>query len=240
LSLPVDRVPEAAAWCRRDDLPGLHDPLLLLYVGLVVDALFGEMGPLFRALPHPVVLAGRVDRLVSSGGSTGRSAASGRAAVRGILTVIVLAGGAAAFGWALQFLCRTGVLGAAVEAFAVAVLIAQRSLFDHVARSRASADQGGLFAADWPSVSHIVGRDPMTASTGRRGARRDRKPRREFFRRRRGAGLLVSGAGLPGLFAYKMANTLDSMIGHKSPRYRAFGWAAARIRRSAEPGSGAD
>jgi adenosylcobinamide-phosphate synthase len=36
-------------------------------------------------------------------------------------------------------------------------------------------------------------------------------------------------AGLPGLFAYKMANTLDSMIGHRSARYRAFGWAAARL-----------
>ena len=35
--------------------------------------------------------------------------------------------------------------------------------------------------------------------------------------------------GLPGLFAYKMANTLDSMIGHRSERYRAFGWAAARF-----------
>jgi adenosylcobinamide-phosphate synthase len=35
--------------------------------------------------------------------------------------------------------------------------------------------------------------------------------------------------GLPGLFAYKMANTLDSMIGHRTPHYRAFGWAAARL-----------
>jgi adenosylcobinamide-phosphate synthase len=35
--------------------------------------------------------------------------------------------------------------------------------------------------------------------------------------------------GLPGLFAYKMANTLDSMIGHRKPHYLAFGWAAARF-----------
>jgi len=35
--------------------------------------------------------------------------------------------------------------------------------------------------------------------------------------------------GLPGLLAYKMLNTADSMIGHKTPRYRAFGWAAARL-----------
>ena len=35
-------------------------------------------------------------------------------------------------------------------------------------------------------------------------------------------------AGLPGALAYKAINTADSMIGHKSPRHLAFGWAAAR------------
>jgi adenosylcobinamide-phosphate synthase len=36
-------------------------------------------------------------------------------------------------------------------------------------------------------------------------------------------------AGLPGILAYKAVNTADSMIGHRSDRYRAFGWAAARL-----------
>ena len=34
--------------------------------------------------------------------------------------------------------------------------------------------------------------------------------------------------GLPGIITYKMINTADSMIGHKSDKYRAFGWASAR------------
>src|SRR5438067_3315139 len=35
--------------------------------------------------------------------------------------------------------------------------------------------------------------------------------------------------GIPGILSYKIANTLDSMIGHRTVRYRAFGWAAARF-----------
>jgi adenosylcobinamide-phosphate synthase len=208
-------------------IPDLHDKLLLLYVGLVLDALFGEMGPLFRTMPHPVVIAGRaiagVERRLNRA-----QRSEGARRFRGILTVIVLVGVAGALGWGLQLLCRTSVMGAAAEAFAVAVLLAQRSLFEHVAEVGRALVQGGLASAQL-AVGRIVGRDP-TSLDAPGVARAAIESLAENF----SDGVVAPAfwylvAGLPGIFAYKMANTLDSMIGHRSRRYRAFGWAAARL-----------
>ncbi|HJU16520.1 MAG TPA: adenosylcobinamide-phosphate synthase CbiB, partial [Stellaceae bacterium] len=88
--------------------------------------------------------------------------------------------------------------------------------------------RGGL-AAGRQAVRHIVGRDPQRLD--RHGvARAAIESLAENF----SDGVVAPVfwyllLGLPGLFAYKAANTLDSMIGHKGPRYRAFGWAAARF-----------
>ena len=206
-------------------LPGLHDPLLLLYFALVVDALFGEMAGLLR--PHPVVLAGRAIAWFERRLNRPQRGDLARR-VRGIVTVIVLVGAAAALGWGLGWLCRSSLLGAATEAFAVAVLLAQRSLFDHVAAVANGLLYGGL-AGGRAAVAHIVGRDPHSLD-GPGVARAAIESLAENF----SDGVVAPAfwylvLGLPGIFAYKTANTLDSMIGHKSERYRAFGWAAARL-----------
>jgi adenosylcobinamide-phosphate synthase len=208
-------------------LPGLHDPLLLLYVGMIVDALFGDMRALFGAVPHPVVLAGRAITWFEWHLNREQRGAGARR-FRGVLTVIVLVGLAISVGWALQSLCRTGFFGAAAEAFVVAVLLAQRSLFDHVAAVSSGLLHQGLPGGQ-AAVAHIVGRDPY-----RLDAPGVARAAIESLAENFSDGVVAPAfwylvLGLPGLFAYKMANTLDSMIGHKSERYRAFGWAAARL-----------
>jgi len=203
------------------------DPLLLLVAGLLIDALFGDMPVIFRHIDHPVVVAGRAiaffDRKLNR---QNRSETSRRD--RGIVTVILLVAAAATLGLAIQRLCRGHLLGAVFEALLIAVLVAQRSLFDHVAAVAEALDAGGL-AAGRAAVRHIVGRDPM--SLDRHGvARAAIESLAENF----SDGVVAPVfwyllLGLPGLFAYKMANTFDSMIGHRTPHYRSFGWAAARF-----------
>jgi adenosylcobinamide-phosphate synthase len=207
--------------------PSLSDPLLLLLAGLAIDAMFGDMRMLFRIVPHPVVLAGRA--IAHFERKLNRPQRSERARrERGVLTVIALVAAAAAIGWVIQALCRGRPFGALIEAFLIGVLLAQRSLFLHVADVALALRNGGLEAGR-KAVSHIVGRDP--ARLDRHGvARAAIESLAENF----SDGVVAPVfwylvLGLPGLFAYKMANTLDSMIGHRSERYRAFGWAAARF-----------
>lgn len=208
-------------------MPVTADPLLLLVAGLVIDALFGDMPAVFRYVPHPVVLAGRAvaffDRKLNR---ETRSQVSRRE--RGIVTVVVLVGGAALIGLIVERVCRDSLVGGIVEAVLIAVLVAQRSLYEHVAAVAAGLANGGL-AGGREAVRHVVGRDPMSLDA-HGVARAAIESLAENF----SDGVVAPVfwyllLGLPGLFAYKMANTLDSMIGHRTPRYRAFGWAAARL-----------
>jgi adenosylcobinamide-phosphate synthase len=203
------------------------DRVMLLVAGLAIDALFGDMRWLFRQIPHPVVLAGRAvaffDRKLNRE-TRGEAVRRGR----GIITVILLVGAAAALGLVVEGLCRGRLSGAVVEAVLIGVLVAQRSLYEHVASVANALDAGGL-PAGRAAVSHIVGRDP-TSLDSHGVARAAIESLAENF----SDGVVAPVfwyllLGLPGLFAYKMANTLDSMIGHRTPHYRSFGWAAARF-----------
>ncbi len=203
------------------------DPLLVLAGALMLDAILGDMPALFDRVPHPVVLIGRAvawfeDRL----NRPQRSETARRA--RGIITVGILVGGAALLGFLLDALCRAFAYGWAVELVIIAILVAQRSLFERVRDVKVALAAEGVEAGR-AAVRHIVGRDP--ASLDAYGvARAAIESLAENFSDGVVAPVFWTVLlGLPGLFAYKTVNTLDSMVGHRSPRYRSFGWAAARF-----------
>jgi adenosylcobinamide-phosphate synthase len=203
------------------------DPLLILFAALLLDAFVGDMKLLFNHMPHPVELVGRViawfDHRLNR---ENRSEATRRA--RGIFTVAILIVTAAFAGYLLARVCRATRFGWLVELVVIAVLVAQRSLFDRVHAVAIALRHKGLYAGR-EEIRHIVGRDPM--SLDEHGiARAGIESLAENFSDGVVAPVFWTLIfGLPGLFVYKTANTLDSMIGYLSPRHRSFGWAAARL-----------
>lgn len=207
--------------------PARLDPLLLLLAALAADALVGDPPALFRRVPHPVALVGGsiawLERILNRGDLD-----DGARRLRGIATVALTVALAAAVGAAIDRAAAAFRWGGVVEIAALAVLVAQRSLFDHVAAVARGLESGGL-AAGRSAVSHIVGRDPEHLDE-HGVARAAIESLAENFSDGVVAPVLwYLLLGLPGICAMKAINTLDSMIGHRSERYRAFGWAAARL-----------
>ena len=188
----------------------------VLILALCLDAVLGEPRWLWNRLPHPAVLMGRLvgwmDRRVNTG-----PARRGK----GILCVLALALTGVVAGSLLER------LGAPVVILVTAILLAQRSLVDHVAEVgdglRLSLMEGRR------AVARIVSRDTaaMDESQTARAAI-------ESAAENLSDGVIAPAfwfliAGLPGLIVYKLVNTADSMIGYRTPRHEAFGWAAARL-----------
>jgi len=213
--LPLGIAPEA-----------VFDPFLILFLALVLDAYVGEMALLFRVLPHPVVaLGGAIDWGDRKLNRPYRGAGARR--LRGVMLLVGIAALAAAVGLLLQRVAATLPFGWVPELLLLTTLIAQRSLYDHVKAVADGLRDGGL-AGGRNAVAMIVGRDP--ARLDAHGvARAAIESCAENFSDGVVAPLFwYVVLGLPGICVYKAVNTLDSMIGHKTGRYRAFGWASAR------------
>ena len=202
-------------------------PLMLLLAALALDVLLGDLAGVFARVPHPVVLIGRAVQWFDDRLNRERRGERDRL-MRGVITVAVLVAGAAALGLALAIVLRSVRLGWAVEILLVAVLLAQRSLFDHVVAVRDALDRRGLIAGR-EAVSHIVGRDPQNLDEYGVARAAIESLAENFSDGVVAPALSYALFGLPGILVYKTVNTLDSMIGHRTPRYLQFGRAAARL-----------
>ena len=190
----------------------------MLAAALILDALVGEPPALWSRLPHPVVLFGRIvgwlDRRLNAGPDRRRNGVLAVLALLFAVLPVPILLAALPFGWVL-------------ETVGAAVLLAQRSLADHVGAVAAALERSLAEGRD--AVARVVGRDPQ--SLDRAGvARAAIESAAENF----SDGVVAPAfwfaiGGLPGIVLYKAVNTADSTIGHRNARYLEFGRAAARL-----------
>ena len=188
-----------------------------LAVGFMADRVFGDPGR-----GHPVAGFGAAASWLEARCYADRQTA-------GMVHTGVLVGTAIGLGAALERLISNRswatVMTTAAATWAV---LGGRSLSREAATVAGQLADGKLIAARG-QVRHLVGRDTAELSP-EEVARATVESVAENASDAIVAPLLWGAvAGLPGLLGYRAVNTLDAMIGHRSPRYLRFGWAAARL-----------
>ncbi len=182
---------------------------------------------LFGAIGHPVTWMGRwlavLDRTLNRD-----AAAPWLRRCAGVVALFALLGATATVALALTAALPATIPGFVVLALLAASLPAQRSLHTHVRAVAEALDREGL-AGGRRAVAMIVGRNPATLDEA--GVARAAI---ESLAENLADGVVAPAfwTGVGGLVAgalYKAANTADSMVGHRTPRHQAFGWAAARF-----------
>ncbi|WP_431948622.1 cobalamin biosynthesis protein [Actinacidiphila sp. bgisy167] len=148
---------------------------------------------------------------------------------RGALHTALCAGGAVAAAAALQrAVRRSGAASVALTTAATWAVLGGTSLVRE-ARAIGAALSAGDTKAARERLPRLCGRDPLALDE----AQLARAVVESVAENTSDAvvGALVWGAlgGVPGLVGFRAVNTLDAMVGHKSPRHRRFGWAAARL-----------
>ena len=199
---------------------------LLAPLAIIIERTWGYPSLLLKTLGHPVMWFGALIALLDrSLNKPEKSAVERRDA--GVFAIAVLLLVVLVASLLLTFIVRSLPFGWVVEALLASTLLAQKQLGEAVAAVaealRSSLAEGRL------AVSPIVGRDPENLDEA--GVARAAI---ETLAENASDGVVaplfwLMLFGLPGIALYKALNTADSMIGHKTERYREFGWASARF-----------
>ncbi|MBN9241571.1 MAG: cobalamin biosynthesis protein CobD [Mesorhizobium sp.] len=201
--------------------------VLIALLSLAAEALVGYPDGLYRAVGHPVTWIGRLiaclDRLLNRA-----SESDSRRRAAGIAALLVIVAVPAVLAFCIQRALGALPLGFLLTALIGTSLLAQKSLGQHVRAVADALDTGGLEAGR-KAVSMIVGRDPERLDEAAVCRAAVESLAENFSDGVVAPAFWLGVGGLAGGAAYKAANTADSMIGHRTPRHEAFGWAAARF-----------
>jgi adenosylcobinamide-phosphate synthase len=197
---------------------------------LAIEAAFGYPKLIERAIGHPVVWIGTMIGWLDRSGNRAELAPAARRR-NGVLAigavVLVAAGVSTVLQWALQAMLPW-IAAVVVLALLASTLLAQRGLHEHVAAVAEALERGRLQAARG-AVAHIVGRNPVYLDEAGVARAAIESLAENFSDAVVAPALWCALFGVPGIAVYKAINTADSMIGHRTARHAAFGWAAARL-----------
>ncbi|CAM5567094.1 Cobalamin biosynthesis protein CobD OS=Streptomyces alboniger OX=132473 GN=cobD PE=3 SV=1 [Streptomyces alboniger] len=147
----------------------------------------------------------------------------------GALHTVVCAGGAAGAAVLASSLLRRSPAGSVALTAAATWAVVGGTSLGREARAIGGALRSGDIEVARERLPHLCGRDPQALDAD--GIARAVVESVAENTSDAVVGALVWGAvgGVPGLVAFRAVNTLDAMVGHKSPRYRRYGWASARL-----------
>jgi adenosylcobinamide-phosphate synthase len=199
----------------------------LALTAMLIELVFGYPQAVLRAAGHPVIwiggLIGALDRSLNKDSAAPDTRR--RAGITAVLVVLIIVG-------SIAFLIGHELSrvpgGTLPVALLGSTLIAQKSLYRHVAAVAIALEVEDLDGAR-TAVAKIVGRDTAALDTAGVARAAIESLAENFSDGVVAPVLWMAVAGLPGAALYKAINTADSMIGHRSPRHEAFGWAAARL-----------
>jgi len=198
-----------------------------LLLALIFDAIVGDPDWLWRRFPHPVAWFGHVINWLDKNYNRSNASPKERQQ-KGLLSLIFLIFFGAVIGVALKYLIGVFVLPLFLEVIVVAVFLSGRSLYDHVKRVAQRLAETDLTQAR-QAVAQIVGRNTKTLDRSGIARAAIESLAENFSDGVIAPALWYLVAGLPGLIIYKVINTADSMIGHKTDRHREFGRSVARF-----------
>ncbi|WP_117194516.1 adenosylcobinamide-phosphate synthase CbiB [Rhizobium terrae] len=201
---------------------------LLAFAALIVERFIGYPDWVYRRIGHPVTWIGRlISRLDRDWNREADDFATRKR--MGVFALLVILGLTIVIALAIEWDLRAiPPLGPLLLVLLAASLPAQKSLEEHVEAVAHAMKYGGLEAGR-KAVSRIVGRDPEKLDEAAVCRAAIESLAENFSDGVVAPAFWMGIGGLAGGAAYKAANTADSMIGHKLPRYQAFGWAAARF-----------
>jgi len=201
--------------------------LFIVVAALAFDALIGDPDWLWRRLGHPVAwigaLIGVLDRRLNR-----EDRSQQQRKLAGIASTAAMVAVSVSVGVMVQTTVQQLPMANIMLALIASIFIAQRSLYQHVAGVRSAFAEGGLAGAR-KAVARIVGRDPEQLDEAGVCRAAIESCAENFSDGVVAPVFWLALLGLPGLIAYKTINTADSMIGHRTERYKSYGWAAARL-----------